>query len=118
MNFSAIEKSLIKIKIIEAHLSTFESDPLLTEDFQETLMHLQMEYGYQMNEILFEIYDEHCEDDRIHPFVDYVKGGGVMVEADDFPGVNACLKLKAKPLRFELEDPQNTYTQVVWSRAS
>ena len=118
MNYTAIEKSLIKVRAIERHLSMFEGDPLLTEDYEETLLQLQMQYGHEMSEILFEIYDEHCEDDRVHPFMDYAKSEGIMVEAEDFPGVQACLKLKTTPLRFELEHPEKTYKEVVWSLAS
>lgn len=118
MDYAAIEKSLIKIRTIETHLTLFESDPLLTEDYEETMYQLQVQYGHEMGEILFEIYDEHCEDDRIHPFVDYIKGSGIMVEADDFPGVRACLKLKTMPLRFELEHPNKEYSETVWSMAS
>lgn len=118
MNIAAIEKSLIRIKTIETHLSRFDSDPLLIEDFEDNLLQLQIEYGQEMNEILFEIYDEHCEDDKIFPLIDYAKEGGVNVEAEDFPGVNAILKLKPKPLRFELEHPKGEYREVVWSLAS
>lgn len=118
MNFAIIEKSLVKIKTIESHLSFYESDPLLVEDFQETIMLLQIQFGHEMNEILFEIYDEHCEDDRIYPFVDYARREGIMVESEDFPGVNACLKLKTMPLRFELEHPDKAYSEIVWSMAS
>lgn len=118
MNLKAIEKSLIKIRTIEAHLSMFESDPLLAEDYEETMIQLQIQCGNELNEILFEIYDEHCEDDRVRPLRDYVNSEGIMVEAEDFPGVNACLKLKTMPLRFELEHPEDGYTEVVWSIAS
>lgn len=118
MNATAIEKTLIKLKTIEKHLNSYEHDPLLVEDYHESITQLQMQYGHEMNEILFSIYDEYCEDDPIRPFTDYIHREGVEVEADDFPGVKAHLILNTHPLRFELQHPKGEYKQVVWSLAS
>lgn len=116
MNTKLLEKTIHKLLVTRKHIEMHESDPLLEEDFKESLSDLKNQYGQYLNDVLFDIYDEYCEDDPCPDIEEFLKTQKVNVHPEDFGGT-ALLELKTAPLRFELSDPKQKITQVVWSAA-
>ena len=117
MNLLELNKLVEKITTIQDHLSRYERDPLLTDSLHHYLEVIHFTYGAYLDDLLFEVYDEYCEDNQIQPIERYLTPEGVAVEADDFPGVRYQLKLKAFPLRFELENQVIGNQEIVWKAA-
>lgn len=112
-----LEKKIGQLRLIKSHLDLHECDPLLAEDYEETVQELNQEYGGTMNEILFDLYDEYFEDDEIQPFLNYLTDHGVKVDGEDFPGIQVRLSLKLSPLRFEVIRETDSHQEVIWQAA-
>lgn len=117
MDLYELNRLIEKIATIQGHLSKNENDPLLLENLQNHIALVNARYGIYLNDLLFEVYDEYCEDNEVQSIDRYLSPEGVPVEADDFPGVQYRLKLKAFPLRFELENKEMGNYEVVWRAA-
>ena len=117
MNTKLLERTIHRLLITRNHIDMYESDPLLKEDFEETLFELKRQYGQYLNDVLFDIYDEYCEDDPCPDIEEFIKSREVLVHPEDFPGQTAQLELKTSPLRFVFSDPKRKVSEVVWSAA-
>lgn len=106
-----------KIVSIRTHLDLYENDPLLMESFEEYYLQLKNEYGAFLQSLLFDVYDEYCEDNEVAEIEHYFNLEGVEVEAEDVPGVYANLRIKANPLRLELKARHDEFKEIVWAAA-
>lgn len=114
MNSVQLEESLTRLLLTKRHIEMYEKDPLLVEDFEEGLQELQMQHGQYLNDLLFDIYDEYCEDDPCPDFIDFLKSETVVVHPKGFPNEKAHLSLLTAPFRFKLSDPYHNYEQIIW----
>jgi len=117
MNTQELDKLILKAVQLRSQIEMYQSDPILVKSYEKSFSQLKMKYGQYLEEILFEIYDEHCADSQVENLESYLSVQGVEVEADDFPGVKAKLQIRTAPLRFVLLNPQATYEEVVWKAA-
>ncbi len=117
MNTQELNKLILKALQLRSQIEMYQNDPSLLESYEQSFNQLKLKYGQYLEEILFEIYDEHCADSPVENLEKYLSTNGVEVEADDFPGVKAQLQLKTEPLRFVLHNPQTTYEETVWKAA-
>lgn len=117
MNTNTLEKSLQKLLIIKSHISLFESDPLLLEEFHHELQQLKITYGSFLNEILFTIYDEYCEDDPCPDILEFLLAPSNEVHPEDVPGEHAFLVIKTQPLRIEMQSSEQSTIEVMWQAA-
>lgn len=106
-----------KISTIQNQLTATESDSPEREKLHQYLEKIQYAYGRYLDDMLFEVYDEFCEDNQMQAIEKYLTPEGVPVDADDFPGVRYFLKLKANPLRFELVNKEIGNQKVIWRAA-
>lgn len=104
--------------LTKRHIELVESDPLLLEDYEGQLKELKIQYGQYLNDVLFDIYDEYCEDDSCPELTEFLKNPNVVVHPEDFPNATAILSLKVHPLRFLLSDVDHTHEEVIWKNAS
>ena len=118
MNTLALEKSLAKLMLTRRHIETVGTDPLLIEDYEGQLYDLKVQYGPYLNDLLFDIYDDYCEDDPCPELMEFLKNPHVIVHPEDFPNETAILSLLVNPLRFQLSDLNHTYEEVIWKNAS
>ena len=118
MNPTELEKSIAKLLLTKRHIELVETDPLLIEEFEGQLQNLRIQHGQYLNDLLFDIYDEYCEDDPCPDFAEFLKNPNVVVHPEDFPQETALLSLQVHPLRFELSDLEHTHEEVVWLNAS
>ncbi len=109
---SDLEQTIIKLRTIKNNVDLNANNPSLSEDYEEALKDLGRRYGQTLNDTLFDIYDEYCEDDEIQPIVEYLADEGVEVQAYDLPDASASVSLKTSPLRFEFESRDHSYKQV------
>lgn len=136
MNLSRLEelvKSLADLRT-QQKLESPESPTYqaLGNGIQEIQQQLTIEYGPYIEEAIFNVHDEYCPDDEIHPLMDYLptyfektgvnghtrytvpKGEGLPVEADDFPGERTRLALVPSPTRLVLKCQESDLEEVVW----
>lgn len=122
MNLEGFEKQeldrlVAKFTAIKRHLESNEKDPLLEETYEEYLSLIQEKYGRYLDDVLFDIHDEYCEDFEVKDIEAYVSLEGVEVYAEDFPGVKAKLFLKANPLRCVMASLDRPYEEEIWRAA-
>lgn len=113
MEDSKLSRLLSKIRTIKTHLDLIGTDPLLQESYDDEIYQLKRRYGGYLSDLIFEVYDDVCSDCEIQDLEAYLSKEGVLVEADDFPGVQARLKMKINPLRFELVSPDEKIQEIV-----
>lgn len=92
-----------KIIQMKEQLRKAENTPLIVETLSMYIYHLNEKYGIYLNEMLFEIYDEYCEDGNMENLESYLNPEGVPIEIINKPGKIFALKLKPFPLRFVIE---------------
>ena len=117
MDLYLLNRLVEKVSSIKNHLNTNDSDPLLQESLQYYMSQINSQFGIYLNDLLFEVYDEYCSDNEIQSLEHYLDSSGVDVDVDDLPGVKYQLKLKAFPLRFEMENQHLGNQEVVWKAA-
>ena len=117
MRINELNRLINQIFTIKTHIDLYEGDPELLESYEGHLRQLKLRHGQYLDELLFEIYDEHCEDSEIMDFAKYLSQDGVNVEAEDFPGVKASLTLRPNPLRFILSDTEQQHQEIIWKAA-
>lgn len=118
MNIAELEKSLAKLMLTKHHIESVGTDPLLIEDYEGQLQDLKLQYGRYLDDLLFDIYDDYCEDDPCPELTEFLKNPSVVVHPEDFPNETAILSMLIHPLRFQLSDPDHTYEEVIWKIAS
>ena len=88
-------------------------------------------YSFSMENVMFEIYDELCPDDKMRPIAEYIAdqyikkpGGydaplnqGVVVHLDDFSFKEGRLLLLPDPARIVLQNEETSHREVVWQAA-
>ncbi|WP_421895114.1 hypothetical protein [Marinoscillum sp.] len=117
MDFSALEQAIQKLLQAKRHLDGHPTDQSLIDDFEEKLFQFKMNYGQYLNDILFDIYDEYCEDDPCPDVMDFFRAREVPVHPDDVLNGHALLEIKTQPLRFEMSDPEHRLSEVIWKAA-
>lgn len=85
-----------------------EDNRLFMETLKMHLSHLNAKYGIFLTEMLFEIYDEYCEDGNMEELENYLGPKGVPIEIPNHPGETYTLKLKPYPLQFVLENGEKS----------
>lgn len=125
MNIENLDQAFVEL--IEKKVSFLDSKtPASTPDIHER--NFFAEFGDQISEILFNVYDEYCPDNEVMPLHHYLAQGyrlvngqyevdrqqGVPVEADDFPGVYGRLVLMPSPTRLVLMSSVSDLSEIVW----
>ncbi|MEM6829737.1 MAG: hypothetical protein AAF551_04415 [Bacteroidota bacterium] len=114
MDIVKLNKLVGKLSLVKSHLDTAETDPLLMEAYEECRSELEAEFGGYLEQLLWETHDEFCEDFEVQNIEAYVSAQGVDIEAEDFPGMDARLHLKAEPLRMMMADRKARYEEELW----
>lgn len=118
MDNTAKLNSLVRqVSVAQSHLTHHESDPLLEETCRDCFEEIDAEYQYYLNDVLWNIYDEYCEDFQVENIENYLHPSGVNVESEDLPGVKAKLKIKPSPLRIVATNEMITNEEVLWQVA-
>jgi len=117
MKTTQLEKSIQKVLELRNLIEMQESDPMLQQNFENELQKLKMDYSQYLNDVLFDIYDEYCEDDPCPCIEEFLKSKMVYIHPEDFPTQNALLEIKTSTLRFEITDPNRKIKEVVWEAA-
>lgn len=117
IDITRLEKKINKLLITAQHIRMHESDPLLLEDFEDELYDLKFKYGQFLNDVLFEVYDEYCEDDSCPDIIEFLKSNKVLVHPDELFIGEAFLQIKTQPLRIELHSSDKAYQEVLWKVA-
>lgn len=97
-----------KIAQLKEQLHSQPGTPLAIETLSMYIFHLNQKYGIFLNELLFELYDEYCEDGQMEALDSYLNPEGVPIEIVNEPGETFYLKLKPFPLRFVLEQDERS----------
>lgn len=104
----------------------------LQSEIERLLEDFQSDYGWYIEEALFNVHDEYCPDNEVLKPISYLashyesgrgNGGsvydvgnqeGIDVEADDFPGIKARLVLVPGPTRLVLQGQVEPFKETVW----
>ncbi len=114
---TTLEKKITRLLITAKHIQMHGVDPLLTEDFEDQLYELKIKYGQYLNDILFDIYDEYCEDDDCPDIIEFLTSDKVAVHPDELFLSDAFLEMKTNPLRIELSGNNDQFHEVLWKVA-
>ncbi|MFY0685587.1 MAG: hypothetical protein JXQ90_00405 [Cyclobacteriaceae bacterium] len=136
MNIEKLNNAFVAIVEKKAELKNIPITDSSRGPQELTLMEMEnmfmREYGAFIEEALFNVHDEYCPDnDVLLPVAyfasDYLKKGiegahqydvsneeGILVQADDFPGVEARLVLCPNPTRLILQGKKEMFREIVW----
>ncbi len=117
IDITTLEKKIARLFFTAKHIQLHDIDPLLNEDFEHQLQELKQNYGQYLNDILFDIYDDYCEDDECPDIIEFLTSNVVTVHPDDVLSGEAFLQMKTDPLRIELYDSTNQFKEVLWKVA-
>lgn len=99
-------KKIIRMK--DQSSESEKNDPIYLQTLTMHLSLLNARYGIFLNEMLFELYDEYCAEGEIEQLENYLSPKGVAFALPDQPGTTYALKLKAFPVRFVIEQDNET----------
>lgn len=137
MNIENLNQALAEIAKKKFELSKIEGQPLEFEKLKHEIDQLEeslfVDYKSFIEEILFNVYDEYCPDNEVLSPLAYIASSylirhengrayfdvdaneGVLVDADDFPGIKVRLVLVPDPVRLILQGERGQFREVVWS---
>ncbi len=119
-------------------MSTFNQDlhqlvelKMSTTAIRKVIHHFNEKYQLDMEQVMFDIYDELCPDDEIRPISEYLASQyierpngfdvpfdeGVLVHLDDFAFKEGRLVLIPDPARIILQSPETYHREVLWQAA-
>lgn len=120
--------TLVEKKIALSQMNYADKDYDKIEEELHDLEDVFMEnYGEYLEEALQDVHDEFCPDNDVLMPIAYLadkyvrengsfdipKGQGVLVDADDFPGMKTTISLVPKPTRLVIQSG-NDFKQDVW----
>ncbi|MDW3191714.1 MAG: hypothetical protein R8G66_05095 [Cytophagales bacterium] len=135
MNIEKLNQAFVEIAEKKIELTRFDVqepqyDAVLAE-IHTMEENFQLTYGTYVEEVLFNVHDEYCPDNEVllpsaymasaylrssndRVVYDVENDQGIIVEADDFPGVKARLVLIPGPTRLILQGEKSEFKETVW----
>lgn len=135
MNIEKLNQAFVEIAEKKIELTRFDvQEPqydAVLEEIHTMEENFLQSYGTYVEEVLFNVHDEYCPDNEVllpsaymasaylktttdRVAYDVENDQGIIVEADDFPGVRARLVLIPAPTRLILQGEKSEFKETVW----
>ena len=123
---------LVEIKVKEGSPNRFKEHLVnVKKVWDQMASKFNKKYSRNMENIMFEIYDELCPDDEIKPISEYLADHyveelgiydapfdeGVVVHLDDYSFEVGRIVLLPDPARIVLQNPETFHREILWQAA-